>query len=191
MAYKEFGDVSLDTRVLSTSFACDLPACRGACCTIPGGRGAPIREDEVAIMHEAARVVRPLLSPRHLEILEAQGPLEGPAGDRTTICVDGAACVFVVDDAGIAVCSIERLYHQGRFGWRKPVSCHLYPIRIDQGSPERVRYEESPICRPARDRGEREGIQMADFLSEALERVYGTQWTASARNAAAEGLKRI
>lgn len=190
MPYIEFGGVSLDTKVLTTSFACDLTACRGACCTIPGGRGAPVREDEVAIMHEASTAVRFMLSPAHQEILDARGPLEGPAGDRTTVCVDGAACVFVTDDAGIAVCSIERLYHQGRFPWRKPISCHLYPIRIDGGTPDRLRYEESSICRAARERGEREGIRLTDFLGEALERAFGADWTASARSAAAEGPKR-
>jgi hypothetical protein len=190
MAYVEFGGVSLDTKVLTTSFACDLSACRGACCTVPGGRGAPVREDEVELVEKAAVAVLPRLSARHAEVMKTHGALEGPPGDRTTVCVDGAACVFVTYTDGVAVCSIEQLYHESRFPWRKPLSCHLYPIRIDPGTPERVRYEEAPICRGGRDRGEREATRLTDFLREALERAYGMKWTTAARNAAASGPQR-
>jgi hypothetical protein len=187
MAYVEIGGVSLDPRVLTTLFACDLQACRGACCTVPGGLGAPVREEEVGMMLRAAEAVRPLLSARHLEVLDDRGPLEGPVGDRTTVCVDGAACVFVFDDGGTAFCSIERLYREGRFSWQKPVSCHLYPIRIDPGIPERVRYEEVPICHGGRLRGERENIRLTDFLRVALERAYGRAWSEAVSEAAREG----
>jgi hypothetical protein len=187
MAYVEFAGVSLDSRILTTSFACDLQACHGACCTVPGGLGAPVREDEVGMMLKAAEAVRPLLSARHLEVLDAHGPLEGPAGDRTTVCVDGAACVFVIEEGEIALCAIERLYRDGRLSWQKPVSCHLYPIRIDPGSPERVRYEEVPICRGGRQRGERENIRLTDFLREALGRAYDRAWTEAVNEAAKEG----
>lgn len=187
MAYVEFAGVLLDSRIMTTSFACDLEACHGACCTVPGGRGAPVREDEVQVMLRAAEAVRPLLSSRHQAVLDSLGPLEGPPGDRTTTCVGGAACVFVVDEGGVASCSIERLHREGRFPWRKPVSCHLYPIRIDSGSPERVRYEEAPICSAGRERGLREDIRLTVFLREALERAYGRQWAAAVITAAKEG----
>lgn len=187
MAYVEFDGVLLDSRILTTSFACDLGGCRGACCTVPGGRGAPVREDEVQVMMEAAEAVRPFLSSRHQQVLDTQGPLEGPPGDRTTTCVGGAACVFVVEDGGIASCSIERLFRAGRFPWRKPVSCHLYPLRIDPGVPERVRYEEAPICRAGRERGAREGVPLTSFLREALERAYGRAWTDAVNEAANDG----
>ena len=150
-----------------------------------------MREDEVSWMSRAAETVRELLSPEHQAVLDARGPLEGPLGDRTTVCVDGAACVFVMYDNGVAVCSIERLYLAGRFPWRKPVSCHLYPIRIDDGVPERVRYEEVEICRPGRERGEREGIRLTDFVKDALERIYGPAWASAARTAAVERSDRI
>lgn len=146
-----------------------------------------MREDEVQVLLRAADAVRDLLSSRHRQVLDTQGPLEGPPGDRTTTCVEGAACVFVVDNGGIATCSIEQLHREGRFPWRKPVSCHLYPIRIDPGTPERVRYEEVPICHAGRERGARENVRLTTFLREALERAYGRAWAEAVNEAATEG----
>ncbi len=182
MPYFEFHDAEVDREILTTEFACDLSVCRGACCTVPGGRGAPVREDEVAQMNSAARLVGPLLSDRHARVLEKEGPLEGPIGDRTTVCVDGGACVFVAYEDSIAFCSIERLYRQGHFPWKKPLSCHLYPIRIDQGSPARIRYEEAGICQSAKVRGQREKTPLLGFLEEAVTRAYGPEWFSALRS---------
>jgi hypothetical protein len=176
MAYLEFHGAVVDSDILSTRFACDLAACRGACCTVPGGRGAPIREEEVDLIVAAVPAVRPHLSPKHVEVLDRVGPLEGTLGDRTTVCVDGGACVFVLYEDGIAFCSIERLYRRGEFSWQKPVSCHLYPIRVDQTVPERIRYEEAVICRPALERGQRERVPLLSFLQDAVKRTYGPAW---------------
>lgn len=182
MAYIEFQGASVDTKILTSQFSCDLAACKGACCTVPGGRGAPVREEELPYLQKAARAVAPLLSPRHAEILERSGPVEGPPGDRTTVCVDHGACVFVMKEDGIAFCSIEMLYRRGEFAWPKPVSCHLFPIRVDQTVPERVRYEESEICRPARERGQREHMPLLTFVAHAVERAYGPAWLNALRD---------
>ena len=182
MPYIEFQGVAVDAKVLRSHFACDLTACKGACCTVPGGRGAPVREEELPFLHKAALAVRPLLSAHHAEVLEQFGPVEGHPGDRTTVCVDHGACVFVMEEDGIALCSIETLYRRGEFAWPKPVSCHLFPIRIDPTVPERLRYEESEICRPARERGTRERMPLLTFVAHAVERAYGPAWLNTLRD---------
>lgn len=182
MPYFEFMGAEVDREILTSEFACNLSVCRGACCTVPGGRGAPVREDEVAVMEAAARLVGPMLSERHTRVLEREGPLEGPIGDRTTVCVDGGACVFVAYENSIAFCTIEKLHRLGHFPWKKPLSCHLYPIRVDQGSPPRIRYEEARICQSAKERGRREQTPLLDFLTEALTRAYGPEWLSALRS---------
>jgi hypothetical protein len=182
MPYIEFQGAAVDKKILTTHFACDLSACKGACCTVPGGRGAPVRDEELPYLLKAVQAVLPLLSSRHAEVLQRSGPVEGPPGDRTTVCVDNGACVFVMEQNGIAFCSIESLYRRGEFAWPKPVSCHLYPIRIDQTVPERIRYEEVETCRPARERGQQDHTPLLSFVAHAVERAYGPAWLNALRD---------
>ncbi|HAV22816.1 MAG TPA: DUF3109 domain-containing protein [Bacteroidetes bacterium] len=173
---RSVGTVQVDRNVLSLSFACDLKACRGACCTIPGGRGAPLLDEEIEHIRSAVAVVAPLLSERHQNILKYEGPLEGAPGDYHTRCVDNGPCVFVVERDGIAACSIELAHREGRLEWRKPLSCHLFPLRIDRGVVHRVRYEYLSQCEPALAKGTQERIPMTSFLREAMVRAYGEPW---------------
>lgn len=176
--------ISIAPEIAHAQFACDVAACKGACCTVPGGRGAPVREDEVTHLERAAALLGPELSARHQEVLKNDGPTEGVTGSRFTVCVDGGACVFVIVENGIAACAIERAYMHGRFPWRKPVSCHLYPIRVDHGPQEHLRYEVVEACAPAVERGAREGISLLDFTGDALRRAYGDNFVAAVHHAA-------
>lgn len=170
------GEVKIDEEIADARFACDLTACQGACCTLPGGRGAPLREDEVARLESALPSVRKYLSPEHLELIARRGVAEGGDGDRTTTCIDDRACVFVFYEEGIARCSIEKSFLAGEIDWRKPFSCHLFPLRRSSGVSERMRYERIPECDPALRQGRRKDIALHDFLREALIRTYGDQW---------------
>lgn len=166
----------VDEPVASINFACDLKACKGACCTMPGGRGAPLLDSENKEIERSFPAVRKYLSKDHLARIEQVGLVEGTTGDRTTPCYDKQACVFVTYENGIAKCSFEKAYLNGEISWRKPISCHLFPLRIDRGARELVRYEFLADCQPALERGGLEHIALSRFLKDALLRAYGEQW---------------
>lgn len=162
--------------VLSTRFACDLCHCRGACCTMPGGTGAPLTDAEVPEVIAAVEAARPYLSTRKRALIDAKGAVEGSPGNYTTRCVDDADCVFVTYDGDIAFCAIERAWREGKTSFRKPLSCHLFPIRVDDlfGS-DRLRYEMIEECAGGVARGRTEGIPLIVFLEEPLTRAFGPE----------------
>ncbi|MBI2427953.1 MAG: DUF3109 family protein [Ignavibacteriales bacterium] len=169
-------EISVDDSVMETRFACDLHACKGACCTFAGGRGALVRDDEVAEIERSYPVVKSLLPPEHIRVIEQYGLIDGAAGNYATQCVDGKACVFVYYDDGIAKCSFERAYFEKKLSWRKPISCHLFPIRIGRDGKE-IHYEYFKECDPAISRGILENIPVAAFASDSLRRAFGDNWT--------------
>lgn len=169
-------EIMIDPAIPGLHFQCNVNACKGACCTMPGGRGAPVSDDEVAEIHAAFPVVRKHLSAKHLQVIEKRGFVEGGAGDLVTTCVDGAACVFVTYEGDVARCSFEKAFLAGEIGWRKPLSCHLFPIRIDRGMRERIRFEYLQHCKPALEGGAAAGVPLAEFAGNALVRAYGASW---------------
>ena len=181
--------VLLSDDLTDARFACDLGACKGACCLV-GDAGAPVLEHERELLDAAVPLVLPLLTDEARRVIGDVGAWEETAPDLYhTTCVDGpagpGACVFVTYERGVAKCSIERLYHAGRYGWPKPLSCHLYPLRVQTlgtpGAPDTldlVNYERIDLCDPARRRGERENLRLADFLEGPLTRAYGADWYA-------------
>lgn len=172
----EVDSIVIDPAIPALRFRCDIQRCKGACCTLPGGRGAPLLDVEIEELHRAFPVARKHLSQEHLQAIDRQGMFEGGPGDFVTTCVEGKACVFVMYENGIAKCSLEKAYVDGETEWRKPISCHLFPLRIDPGIQERVRFEYLAQCEPAYDLGDSSGTFLSDFVKEALVRVYGNQW---------------
>jgi Fe-S-cluster containining protein len=170
------GEISVDDSVAITKFACDLQQCKGACCTFAGGRGAPLRDDEVSEIEKAFPIVETMLPEEHREVIRRQGLIDGTAGNYATQCVDGKACVFVIYDDGIAKCSIERAFFENKIAWRKPISCHLFPIRIGRNGDE-IHYEHFSECAPALRKGERENIGVHLFAKDSLVREFGPEWT--------------
>jgi hypothetical protein len=165
----------IDEEVLTSSFACDLAACKGACCTLPGGGGAPVRDDEVEPMSQALEAALALLPQERAERIRTQGFLEGPPRHQATQCINDRDCVFVIYDNDVAACSFERAWHAGTSAFRKPLSCHLFPIRIaDFGGPY-LHYQKFDECAPGRARGQRESVPLIATVKEALERAFGTE----------------
>jgi hypothetical protein len=121
------------------------------------------------------------LSERHRDVISKQGLYEGHPGDYVTTCVDNRACVFVTFEDGVARCALEKAWFQGETDWRKPLSCHLFPIRIDRGIQEHIRYEHLADCDPGLEEGEKAGVNLSDFLEEPLVRAYGKGWFAGFR----------
>ena len=162
--------------IAKVQFACDLTRCKGACCTMPGARGAPLREDELEEIEKAYPVARKYLSFRHKDTIEERGLVQGRKGDYTTQVVQNQACVFAFFENGIAKCAFEKAYLNNEIGWRKPMSCHLFPIRVALGEPDRLRFESIAECQPAAERGTTEHVWLVDFLRDALTRRYGESW---------------
>jgi hypothetical protein len=170
------GQAIVEDSVRDAHFACDIEVCRGACCSLPGARGAPLEDDEALEIDKALPAAKRFLPPASIEVIESMGPVEGRPGDLATQCVALADCVFVYRDNNVAKCALERAYLEGLTDWRKPLSCHLFPIRVRPLTQEIIRYEQIPECQGGRDRGRREGTPLVAFVREALERKYGTEW---------------
>lgn len=169
-------NILVDEQLLETQFLCDLGSCHGACCTMKGGAGAPLLEEEVQMIRDAVVPASKYLSTRSLKILAKEKPVVGQKGDYTTLCIDDADCVFVFYEDGAAKCAIERAFFNGETTFRKPISCHLFPARVaDFGGPY-IYYEEIPECRPALENGKKTGVRAFQMLKESLVRAFGEEW---------------
>ncbi|HEY4643225.1 MAG TPA: DUF3109 family protein [Bacteroidota bacterium] len=169
-------EVMVDPSVATTNFSCDLTACHGACCCTAGGRGAALEDEEILEVEKAYSAVEKYLSEKHRNVLQKSGLYVGCPGDYTTLCVEGRECVFVTYEGPIAKCALEKAFVNGETSWRKPISCHLFPLRLRKSGKDLLWYEWIPECIPAVKRGDREGIPLTGFLREALVRKYGVGW---------------
>jgi len=174
-------DALVDDEIATATFCCDVAVCKGACCTLPGRRGAPLEDGEVAQIQEAYPAIKGLLPEASVRTIESGGLVEGTPGDFATRCVDDNECVFAYFENGAARCSFEHAFLEGKISWQKPLSCHLFPIRVRHLGRDFIRYEQIEECRAGRTRGEDEQIRLYDFLKTPLARKYGQQWFASLR----------
>jgi hypothetical protein len=170
------GEAAIDDEVAEASFCCDLELCKGACCTLEGGRGAPLEDDEVLEIVKAYPIVKKYLDEKSVQTIETFGLYDGIAGDFATPCIEYRACVFVYHDNGIAKCSFELAFERGELDWRKPISCHLFPMRIRHFGQDFVRYEVIDECAGGRTTGIEHKVRLHDFLKGPLVRKYGERW---------------
>jgi len=154
-----------------------LSACKGACC-VDGDAGAPLDEAETKILQEIYPKVKPFLRPEGIQAIEAQGTfVTGEDGEFETTLIDGRDCAYVIFDKQTALCGIEQAYNQGVIDWKKPVSCHLYPIRVKEYSDfAAVNYHKWHICSDACSLGKELEVPIYKFVKEALVRKFGQQW---------------
>jgi hypothetical protein len=169
-------DIQIEEEITKAHFACDVQKCKGACCTIAGSRGAPLEDAEIPALELASEAAMKYLPADRREILETYGAFEGAPGSFATTCVDDRDCVFVYYDGDVARCSLERAFLNGETNWRKPISCHLFPIRVGTSRGVRLRYEKISECKPAIERGKKENIFLHDFLKDSLARKFGPEW---------------
>jgi len=169
----------LSDDIATAKFACDLPRCHGACCVV-GDAGAPVAAGEIAVLKKAYRQLKEKLRARAREVVEKEGLIWGNNQQGYELaCTDERECVFVTyDDDGIARCAIQKAFMEGEFNWEKPLSCHLFPIRLKRiAGMDYANFEYVPkLCSAACDKGDREGIYLSDFLEKPLSRRYGSEW---------------
>jgi hypothetical protein len=176
------GNAVIDDDVASASFCCDLAVCKGACCCLAGGRGAPLDDGEVEEIRKAYPLVRQYLPETNIRTIEASGLVEGTPGDYATACVNDRECVFTTYEHGIAFCAFEKAFNAGLSPWQKPLSCHLFPIRVRRFGRDFVRYEQIAECDGGRERGMREKVKLGVFLRTPLTRKFGASWYRSFRD---------
>lgn len=169
-------------------FVCNLDKCKGACC-VEGDSGAPLEEEELQILEDIYPAVKPYLSEEGVKAIEAQGKhVIDEDGDLCTPIINGRECAYAVyDKKGILKCGIEQAYLDGKIKWKKPISCHLYPIRVtSKKNFEALNYHKWHICSPACALGKELQVPVYKFLKEPLIRKYGPEWYAGLEKAIAE-----
>ncbi len=168
--------VLVEEAILDSPFLCDVSRCKGACCTIEGGSGAPLLDEEVAEIEASTPATLEYLDRRSRAILKKRPGYLGREGAFETVCIDDRDCVFVFYDGDVAKCALERAWLDGKSEFRKPLSCHLFPIRVVDFGQDYLYYEHATECRPAIENGRKNGVKLAGMAREALERAYGTAW---------------
>ncbi|MDQ3072820.1 MAG: DUF3109 family protein [Bacteroidota bacterium] len=163
--------------IFEKAFVCDLNSCKGACC-IEGDSGAPLREAEIDIIEHDLDAIMPFMEKELVAQVKNEGFWEKDAeGDLVTRCKNGRECVFVTMEDGIYKCSIENAWKAGKTTFRKPVSCHLYPIRLSQvGEYTALNYSHWHICSAACKLGEALQVPVYEFLKDSLISHFGAAW---------------
>lgn len=172
----EIDQVLISDQVVEEAFVCDLEKCKGGCC-VDGDAGAPITREESNIIEDLIPQLRPYLTPRAIQEIEENGAYTyDDEFDIVTPTIDGGICVYgYYDENNIVKCAIEKLYLEGKTDFKKPISCHLFPIRIDKAKDyDLVNYEPRPkLCAPACKLGKKLKVPVYRFLKEAIIRKYG------------------
>lgn len=180
--------VSVD--LLREGFLCDLSQCKGICC-VEGNAGAPLDIDEVDILEEEYPNYKPYMTPEGIEAIERQGFMViDEDGDYTTPLINDAECAYTYTENGVTLCAIEKAWMEGKCSFRKPISCHLYPIRLINFSNGSVglNYHRWSVCDCARKCGKKAGVPVYKSLKEAITRRFGEEFYTQL-DAAAELLK--
>lgn len=174
--FLEIDNILVNTEITETNFTCNLSKCKGACCTMESKFGAPITKQEVEIIEKILPVVKEYLPKQHIKEIEKNGFWTEQYGELATRSVNDRACVFVYYDGYIAKCGIEKAFNEGKIDFIKPVSCHLFPIRVSNFGGSVLRYEKYDECKPAVANGAKTKIKIFDFCRSALERAFGKEW---------------
>ncbi|WP_320110760.1 DUF3109 family protein [Draconibacterium orientale] len=174
----EIGRAIVSRDVFEKHFLCDILKCKGACC-IEGDSGAPLTDEEAILIEKDYHTFEDLLPEKHKREVEKQGfSVIDSDGDLVTPLVDDRQCVYsYYNKQGILKCAIEKAYFEGKTKFRKPISCHLFPIRITEYKRfDAVNYQELDICKPGRKCGSAEKLPLYKFLKEPLIAKYGAEW---------------
>ncbi|MES2645732.1 MAG: DUF3109 family protein [Bacteroidota bacterium] len=178
--------IAIDNKLVSDElieeqFVCDLVKCKGGCC-VDGDAGAPLEKSEKAMLDKVYEAVKPYLSPDHIQEIEKQGRyVYNKEFGWVTPAINGGICVYAITDkAGIVKCGIEQAYNDGKVDWKKPISCHLFPVRIKRSKKsdiEYVNYEpREDLCKSGCKLGKKLKVPVYQFLKESLVRKYGADF---------------
>ena len=174
----QIDDTLISDDLFNKKFVCDLDKCKGECC-VQGESGAPLEFEELDILEDIMDEVKPYMDPEGIKQIEKNGVFEiDNDGDYVTPLINQEQCAYVYfDEKKIAKCAIEKAYLEGKITWKKPISCHLYPIRIQKYKDyEAVNYHRWSICSDACSFGNKLNVPVYEFLKEPLIRKYSQEW---------------
>ena len=173
----QIGRAILSLDVIEKQFVCDLDKCKGICC-VEGDSGAPLTKKETKILKKIYNKVKPFMTTEGIAEIEKQGThITDFEGDDVTPLVNNKECAYVTYKDGITICAIEKAYLAGKVKFKKPISCHLYPIRVTEYTEiDAVNYDIQSICKDACFLGEKLKVPVYKFLKEPLIRKYGEDW---------------
>jgi len=186
----QLGKTLVSEEIIENDFVCNLSACKGACC-VDGDAGAPLEEEETVILVDIYAKVKPFLRPEGIKAIEEQGAfIKGEDGEWETPLVNKSECAYVIfSEGGIAKCGLEEAYEKGVTSWKKPVSCHLYPVRVKEYSQlTAINYHKWQLCDPACQLGESLQVPIYKFVKEGLIRKFGKKWYKELEQAAKDHL---
>lgn len=182
--------IQIDDKVLSLDifqkhFCCDLPKCLGACC-VHGQSGAPLDKDEIVTLEDILDTITPYLKPEGLKSIQKQGvAIIDTDGDLVTPLIDGKECAYCINENGISICAIEKAWFDKKVDFRKPISCHLYPIRVKRfTSFVGLNYDRWDVCEPARKLGLSKNLPVYKCLEDAITRAFGKEFYQQVEEAA-------
>mgnify|MGYP001548942253 CR=1 FL=1 len=170
-------DIIISDEFRDAHFCCDVQKCLGACC-VEGDAGAPLEEEEISLIEDSLEEIKPYMRKEGIEVIEWRGVFDyDMQGEFVTPLIKDKDCAFVYYDNNVARCAIEKANDEGKIDFQKPVSCHLYPVRVSKSKNfEAVNYHKWNICEAARTFGKANGIFLYKFLKEPLIRKYGQDW---------------
>lgn len=173
----QIGQTIVSDEVIEKEFVCNLSACKGQCC-VDGDAGAPLDKDETDVLDKIYGQIKPYLREEGIKSIEEQGAwVVGEDGGLETPLINGSECAYVIFDGGTALCAIEQAYNEGIVDWKKPISCHLYPIRIKEYAQfSALNYHKWHICDDACTLGKELQVPVYKFLKDPLIRKYGKEW---------------
>lgn len=173
--------------VVERQFVCNLNACKGACC-VAGDSGAPLDYEETEVLENIYDRVKPYMTPQGIKAVEQFGKyMVDSDGEFVTPLVEGnKECAYTIFENGVALCGIEKAHRDGKIDFYKPISCHLYPIRVKKlDTYEALNYNRWDVCAPACSNGRKLGVRVFEFVRSALVRKYGEEWYKQLEGAAA------
>ncbi|GGW37952.1 DUF3109 family protein [Arenibacter certesii] len=188
----QLGKTIVSEEIIENDFVCNLTACKGTCC-VDGEAGAPLVDKETEILVDIYRDVKPFLRPEGIAEIEKQGAfIRGEDGEWETPLVNGSECAYAIfTEKGTAKCGIEKAYEEGATKFKKPVSCHLYPVRVREYSElTAVNYHRWEICDPACSLGSELQVPIYKFVKDGLIRKFGEKWYAELEEIAKEHTKK-
>ena len=170
-------DTLISEDIFEKEFVCNLNQCKGSCC-VEGDFGAPLSTDEIQAITDNLDAIKPYMSRKGLHLLSEKGFNEIDIdGDHVTTCIEHRDCIFTVNENGVYKCAIENAWKNGDSPIQKPISCHLYPVRVESvGDYVTLNYDKWEICDSACSLGQSLKVPVYVFLKDSLQRAFGESW---------------
>tara|TARA_B100001173_G_C15956113_1_gene533494 strand:- start:387 stop:962 length:576 start_codon:yes stop_codon:yes gene_type:complete len=174
----KIGKTLISEEIIENNFHCNLSACKGACC-IEGNSGAPLEKNEAEVLEREFEKISPYISNKAKKVIQQKGKyVYDKDGNLETPIINGKECVYVsYNSNGTLECGIEKAFDEGKINLKKPISCHLYPIRVKKYSSfTAVNYHKWNICSDACELGKILKKPIYQFVKDALIRRFGISW---------------